>query len=172
MQNIKQKKSRSILAVRESLCTQPLVCECSAWSFTWLLSASTRGDTCMIESVDLRVCACARACLCCLVSGCRRHSCVASAPRHTPDTVLLFPRSSPDLSTSLSPSHTSARTHKRKCAHNTRQNPCFSLLAGQLSVPALSLRHPPLSCIPLFISLPSSFTPSLSLSGSDPEAAC
>lgn len=84
----------------------------------------------------------------------------ASPPhRDTHQTLFSFPRSSPDLSTSLSPSHTYIHTY-------TVLNPCFSLLAGQLSVPVLSLCHLPLSCIHHFISLPPS------LSGSDPEAAC
>lgn len=146
----KTKKSNYILAVRVWVFVYTathlwVLC----WSFTRVLSTSTRSDMCMIESVESVYVWLVRV----LVSGCRRHSCVASAPRHTPDTVLLFPRSSSDLSTLLSPSHTNTYTQ-----HST-ESMFFPSSWTALSPCSVSLCHPPLSCIPLFISL----SPSLSL---------
>lgn len=112
------------------------------WSLTQVLSTSARCDMCMIESVE-----CVYVWLVCvLVSGCRRHSCVASAPRHTPDTVLLFPRSSSDLSTFLFPSHTN--THSQ---HST-ESMFFPSSWTALSPCSVSFCHPPMSRIPLFLS--------------------
>lgn len=84
----------------------------------------------------------------------------ASPPHHdthqtlfscSPDLLLTFPPSSPP------PTLTHTQTH------NTLLNPCFSLLAGQLSVPVLCL-SPPSSTVPhSFLSLSLSVSLSLSL---------
>ena len=127
-----------------------------------VLSTCTCSYMCMIESMEcVCVCVCVyvcvRLCLCScqwLPQALMRRLRTATHTRHcsrSPDLLLTFPP--------YTPPPTLIHTH-------TILNPCFSLLAGQLSVPVLSLCHLPLSCIHHFISLPPS------LSGSDPEAAC
>lgn len=105
MQKINKEKQLDCGCVGVFVCTQPVICECSAGA---LLECCQR--LLAVICVWLRVSSMCVCLVCVLVSGCRRHSCVASAPRHTPDTVLLFPRSSSDLSTFLSPSHTNTHT--------------------------------------------------------------
>lgn len=158
MQKIKQRRATtSSLCVCESLCTQPLICECSAGA---LLECCQR--LLAVICVWLRV---SRVCMCGLsvflsAAAAGTH---ASPPHH--DTHQTLFSCSPDLLLTFPPySPPPTLTH----THNTLLNPCFSLLAGQLSVPVLSLSAI-LHC-PVFLSL--SLSLPLSLSGSDPEAAC
>lgn len=142
----KTKKSKYILSVGAFVFTQPLICECSAGA---LLEHCQR--LLAVVHVWLRVSSVYVCLVFVHVSSCCRHSCVASAPRHTPDAVLLFPRSSSDLSTFLSPSHTSMRTHTHT-QHST-ESMFFPSSWTALSPCSVSLCRPPLSRIPVFLSL-------------------
>lgn len=144
----KTKKSNYILAVCESLCTQPLICECSAGA---LRECCQRPLT--VICVWLRV---SSVCMCALsvflsAAAAGTHASPPHRDTHqtlfscSPDLLLTFPP--------YSPPPTLAHTQ-----HST-ESMFFPSSWTALSPCSVSLRHPPLSCIPLFISL----SPSLSL---------